>query len=82
MKRGGDKMLSKIVSNITPSATCELEGTVADLRHKGVDIIGMNAGEPDFQTPENRRLQRSFGEIMEYIMSQIRSVYQPERNKL
>ena len=46
-------MLSKIVSNITPSATCELEGTVADLRHKGVDIIGMNAGEPDFQTPEN-----------------------------
>ena len=46
-------MLSKIVSNITPSATCELEGTVADLRHKGVDIIAMNAGEPDFQTPEN-----------------------------
>lgn len=45
-------MLSKIVQNITPSATCELEGTVADLRAAGVDVIGMNAGEPDFRTPE------------------------------
>lgn len=45
-------MLSKIVSNITPSATCELEGTVADMKAAGVDVIGLNAGEPDFMTPE------------------------------
>jgi len=48
-------MLSEIVRNITPSATCELEGTVADLRAAGVDIIGLNAGEPDFKTPEKIR---------------------------
>lgn len=48
-------MLSKIVSGITPSATCELEGTVADLKAAGVDIIGLNAGEPDFMTPETIR---------------------------
>ncbi len=48
-------MLSEIVRNITPSATCELEGTVADLKAAGVDIIGLNAGEPDFITPEKIR---------------------------
>lgn len=48
-------MISRIVSNITPSATCELEGTVADLKAAGVDVIGLNAGEPDFATPEKIR---------------------------
>ena len=48
-------MLSKIVQNITPSATCELEGVVADMKAAGVDVIGLNAGEPDFDTPENIR---------------------------
>lgn len=48
-------MLSKIVRNITPSATCELEGVVADMKAAGVDVIGLNAGEPDFDTPENIR---------------------------
>ncbi len=45
-------MLSEIVKNITPSATCELDGTVTDMRAAGIDVIGMNAGEPDFATPE------------------------------
>lgn len=48
-------MLSKVAENITPSATCELEGVVADMSAAGVDIIGLNAGEPDFDTPENIR---------------------------
>lgn len=48
-------MLSKIAQNITPSATCELEGVVADMKAACVDVIGMNAGEPDFDTPENIR---------------------------
>lgn len=48
-------MLSRIVKNITPSATCELEGTVANMRAEGIDVIGLNAGEPDFMTPETIR---------------------------
>lgn len=48
-------MLSRVAQNITPSATCELEGVVADLKAAGVDVIGLNAGEPDFDTPENIR---------------------------
>ena len=46
-------MLSKIVKNITPSATCELEGVVADMENAGIDVIELNAGEPDLATPDN-----------------------------
>lgn len=46
-------MLSKIVKNITPSATCELEGVVADMESAGIDVIELNAGEPDLATPDN-----------------------------
>ena len=46
-------MLSQRARNITPSATCELEGTVAALKAKGVDVISFNIGEPDFHTPES-----------------------------
>jgi len=38
---------------MTPSATIELEGTVAELEAAGVHVIGLNAGEPDFNTPQN-----------------------------
>ena len=44
-------MISRLAKNITPSATCELEGVVADLKAQGIDVIEMNAGEPDFLTP-------------------------------
>ena len=45
-------MLSQIVRNITPSATCELGGTVAALRAAGENIVSLNMGEGDFPTPE------------------------------
>lgn len=46
-------MVVERIQRITPSATIELEGTVAELEASGVHIIGLNAGEPDFNTPEN-----------------------------
>ncbi|MBR2560204.1 MAG: pyridoxal phosphate-dependent aminotransferase [Firmicutes bacterium] len=46
-------MVTERIKNITPSATCELEGTVAELEAAGVHVIGLNAGEPDFRTPDN-----------------------------
>lgn len=45
-------MVSNVVKHITPSATCTLDGLVADLKAAGVDIIGLNVGEPDFATPD------------------------------
>ncbi len=46
-------MLTKRIKNMTPSVTVELTAKVADLRRQGVDVIALNVGEPDFNTPEN-----------------------------
>ncbi len=39
------------IARMTPSVTIVMEGIVADLKAQGVDVIGLNAGEPDFNTP-------------------------------
>lgn len=47
-----DIQLSKRVQQIKPSPTTALIGLVAKLRTEGHDIIGLGAGEPDFNTPD------------------------------
>lgn len=44
--------LSKALGRIQPSATLAMSGRVTELRAKGLDIIGLSAGEPDFDTPD------------------------------
>lgn len=46
-------MIAARVRGIAPSATLSLTNRVAELRSEGVDVIGLNVGEPDFGTPEN-----------------------------
>ena len=41
------------LSRIKPSPTNALTGKVAELKAAGRDIIGLGAGEPDFDTPSN-----------------------------
>lgn len=43
--------LSDRLSRITPSPTIAMTGRAAVLRAEGRDIIGLSAGEPDFDTP-------------------------------
>lgn len=50
---GDDYVVTERIKRMTPSATIELEGTVAELKAAGVNVIGLNVGEPDFNTPEN-----------------------------
>ncbi|MEX1147908.1 MAG: pyridoxal phosphate-dependent aminotransferase, partial [Sphingomonadales bacterium] len=45
--------ISDSLSRIKPSPTVALTGKVADLKAQGRDIIGLGAGEPDFETPDN-----------------------------
>jgi aspartate aminotransferase len=45
--------LAQRLSRVKPSPTVSLFGRVAELRAAGRDIIGLVAGEPDFDTPEN-----------------------------
>lgn len=46
-------IVSDRILGMTPSATVELAGKVADLKAQGIDIISFSLGEPDFPTPEN-----------------------------
>ncbi len=46
-------MLSRIAANITPSATVAITAKIAECRRSGIDVIGLNIGEPDFNTPAN-----------------------------
>ena len=43
---------SPALDRITPSATLAMTSRVLELKAKGVDVIGLGAGEPDFDTPD------------------------------
>lgn len=45
-------MLSKKVSTITPSLTVGISTKVKEMKAKGIDVIGLSIGEPDFGVPE------------------------------
>jgi aspartate aminotransferase len=44
--------LSAALGRIAPSATLAMTGRVIDLKSQGIDVIGLSAGEPDFDTPD------------------------------
>ncbi|MGI9392609.1 MAG: aminotransferase class I/II-fold pyridoxal phosphate-dependent enzyme, partial [Parvibaculales bacterium] len=48
-----DIFLAKSLSRIKPSATIAVSDMARKLRAEGRDVIGLGAGEPDFDTPEN-----------------------------
>lgn len=45
--------LSDTLSRVKPSATVAVSDKARELRAAGRDVIGLGAGEPDFDTPEN-----------------------------
>ncbi|HLA75729.1 MAG TPA: pyridoxal phosphate-dependent aminotransferase [Gammaproteobacteria bacterium] len=51
-----DVQLSRRVQNIKPSPTLTVTARAATLKAAGKDIIGLGAGEPDFDTPEHIKL--------------------------
>lgn len=46
-------MISQRCVNMKPSATVELTAKVAKMKKIGKDVIDLNVGEPDFETPSN-----------------------------
>src|SRR6201995_2064845 len=44
---------SASLSRVKPSATLAADAKARDLKAAGKDIIGLAAGEPDFDTPDN-----------------------------
>ena len=45
--------LAKSLSRIQPSPTIAVTGLARELKAAGRDVIGLGAGEPDFDTPDN-----------------------------
>ena len=45
--------IAKRLARIKPSPTMTITAKAAELRAAGRDVIGLGAGEPDFDTPEN-----------------------------
>lgn len=45
--------LAQRVKALTPSATLAITAKAKQLKAEGHDIIGLGAGEPDFNTPRN-----------------------------
>ncbi|MDF2535425.1 MAG: aspB [Bacillales bacterium] len=45
--------LSKRVEVLTPSSTLAITAKAKELAEKGIDMIGLGAGEPDFNTPQH-----------------------------
>ena len=53
-----NNFISTRVDNIKPSPTMEVTSKARELKAAGKDIIGLGAGEPDFDTPLHiKRLQ-------------------------
>ena len=48
-----DTHLSHRVQRVKPSATLAITARAKELKDQGKDIIGLGAGEPDFDTPEH-----------------------------
>ena len=46
-------MLANRLSNVKPSPTLAVTAKAAALRAEGKDVIGLGAGEPDFDTPDH-----------------------------
>lgn len=47
------QLLAERVKTLTPSSTLAITAKAKELKAQGIDVIGLGAGEPDFNTPQN-----------------------------
>ena len=47
------ELLANRVKTLTPSSTLAITAKAKELKEQGIDVIGLGAGEPDFNTPQN-----------------------------
>lgn len=45
--------LASRVNTLTPSTTLAITAKAKEMKDSGIDVIGLGAGEPDYNTPEN-----------------------------
>lgn len=47
------QLLAGLLQSVKPSPTLVITKTAADMRRRGIDVIGLSQGEPDFPTPDH-----------------------------
>ena len=47
------KSLASRVNTLTPSTTLAITAKAKEMKESGIDVIGLGAGEPDYNTPDN-----------------------------
>lgn len=47
------RQLASRVSTLSPSTTLAITAKAKEMKESGIDVIGLGAGEPDYNTPEN-----------------------------
>lgn len=47
------KQLASRVNTLTPSTTLAITAKAKEMKESGIDVIGLGAGEPDYNTPDN-----------------------------
>ncbi|MFJ7933475.1 pyridoxal phosphate-dependent aminotransferase [Sporosarcina sp. NPDC096371] len=47
------KRLASRVNTLSPSTTLAITAKAKEMKESGIDVIGLGAGEPDYNTPEN-----------------------------
>jgi aspartate aminotransferase len=56
--------LASRVSALTPSTTLAITAKAKEMKAQGIDVIGLGAGEPDFNTPQHI-IQAAYDSLME-----------------
>jgi aspartate aminotransferase len=56
--------LAKRVSALTPSTTLAITAKAKEMKAQGIDVIGLGAGEPDFNTPQHI-IQAAYDSLVE-----------------
>lgn len=47
------QLVSDLVKGLSPSATFAMAQKSMELREKGIDVVNLSVGEPDFNTPSS-----------------------------
>ncbi|WP_438318510.1 pyridoxal phosphate-dependent aminotransferase [Sporosarcina sp. FA9] len=58
------RALASRVSTLSPSTTLAITAKAKEMKESGIDIIGLGAGEPDYNTPDNI-LQAAYQSMLE-----------------
>ena len=62
--------VSARIASLSPSATMAMNQATRDLKAKGIDVINLSVGEPDFPTPDAIKNAGKEGQLPKMVLIQ------------